>query len=387
MSKVDELAARASERAGLDDFGGDSWREGLSILVDSLETHPGVTDSGREFCYGRYVDALWNRLRVTEYAARHPEVLAEKVEHPLFILGMPRTGTTVASYLLDQDPARRSLLHWEAGDSVPPASTRTLRSDPRCLAKKAELDALARAVEAAGAGMPHWEDADGPTECIFVQNQDFKALSWDAWMPDARYSDWLLRTDMRSAYQYQRAVLQILQSRAPGSWSLKMPSHAVHIEALLAVFPDARLVWAHRDPFRATASLCSIWVQPKQQVLGGALDLHSLAPIAISQLREHVERPLRARERIGAQRFFDLHYAELMRDPIGQMQALYAWAGDVLTPETERRMQAWLERNPQDRFGPRPYSFEQFGLERADLEPVFEKYLSTFDIELEPMAA
>jgi hypothetical protein len=206
-------------------------------------------------------------------------------------------------------------------------------------------------------------------------------------MPDARYSDWLLRTDMRSAYQYQRAVLQILQSRAPGSWSLKMPSHAVHIEALLAVFPDARLVWAHRDPFRATASLCSIWVQPKQQVLGGALDLHSLAPIAISQLREHVERPLRARERIGAQRFFDLHYAELMRDPIGQMQALYAWAGDVLTPETERRMQAWLERNPQDRFGPRPYSFEQFGLERADLEPVFEKYLSTFDIELEPMAA
>lgn len=386
MSSVEQLAEAAAKRAGLDDFGGDSWREGLAILVDTLETHPGVTDAGRKHCYSAYVDALWNRLRVVDYARRHPELLRERIERPLVILGMPRTGTTVASYLLDQDPARRSLLNWEAGDSVPPATSATLRSDPRCLARKAALDQFARAAEAAGAGMSHWEDADGPTECIFVQNQDFKAFVWDAWMPDGRYSDWLLAADMTSAYAYEKRVLQILQSRAPGIWSLKMPSHAVHIEALLAAFPDARLVWTHRDPFRATASLCSIQVQPKQQALGGRLDLRSLAPIAISQMRAHVTRPLRARERIGAARFFDLHYAELMRDPIGQMRALYAWAGDELTPEVERRMRAWLERNPQDRFGARPYSFGQFGLTRRQLEPVFEEYLSAFEIELEPLA-
>jgi sulfotransferase family protein len=382
---VDELAEAAAKRAQLDDFGGDSWREGLSILVDALETFPGVQESGCRFFYGMVVDALWNRLRVVDHAKRHPAVRRERIERPLVILGMPRTGTTVASYLLDQDPKRRSLLHWEARDSVPPATTETLRSDPRCLARKAALDQAARAIEAAGQGFSHWEDADGPTECIFIQNQDFKALVWDAWMPDARYSDWLLGADLTSAYAYHQLVLQILQSQAPGTWSLKMPSHAVHIDALLATYPDVRIVWAHRDPFRATASLCSIQVQPKAMTLGSALDPRSIAPIAISQMRAHVSRALRARERIGAQRFFDLHYADLMRDPIGEMRRLYAWAGDELAPEVEQRMKDWLARNPQDRFGARPYSFEQFGLTRRQLEPVFAEYLATFAIELEPI--
>jgi hypothetical protein len=387
MTTPDELAQKAAARAQLDDFGGDSWREGLSILVDTLETFPGVQEPGRRFLYGMAVDALWNRLRVVDHAKRHPETLRERIERPLVILGMPRTGTTVASYLLDQDPERRSLLHWEARDSVPPATTETLRTDPRCVARKQALDQAARAIEAAGQGFSHWEDADGPTECIFVQNQDFKALVWDAWMPDARYSDWLLGAAMTSTYAYHKRVLQILQSNAPGTWSLKMPSHAVHIETLLATYPDVRIIWAHRDPFRATASLCSIQVQPKGMTLGSALDLRSIAPVAISQMRAHVERALRARERIGAQRFFDLHYADLMRDPIGEMRRLYAWAGDELVPEVEQRMKDWLARNPQDRFGARPYSFEQFGLTRRRLEPVFAEYLAAFEIELEPMQA
>ena len=382
MGTVEDLRARASERTGLDAPGDDTWQEGLGVLVDSLERHD-VLESGREFVYGMYVDALANRLRVVDYLQQHPETGDERIECPLVVLGMPRTGTTVASYLLDQDPRRRSLLNWEASDSVPPATSSTLRTDPRCLAKKAELDAFARALEEAGNGMAHWEDADGPTECIFLHNQDFKALLWDAWMPDATYYRWLFDTDMTSAYEYERSVLQILQSRAPGVWSLKMPSHSVHIETLLATFPDVRIVWAHRDPFRATASLCSVWTDTKAMVLGGAYDPERLGASATEQMRVHVERPLRARERIGADRFFDLHYADLVRDPIAQMRALYEWAGDEFEPDLEQRMQAWLDRNPQDRFGSRHYAFGQFGLDRTELESVFDEYLSTFDIELE----
>jgi hypothetical protein len=382
MGMVDELATRASERTHLDDFGDPSWREGLSLLVASLEQE-GILEAGRAFQYEKYEDALVNRLRVVDYLARHPEIRDEAIERPLVILGMPRTGTTVASYLLDQDPARRSLLNWEAENSVPPPTTATLRTDPRCLAKKAQLEEFAAQLAAAGQGMPHWEDADGPTECMFVQNQDFKALLWDAAMPDPTYYRWLLHTDVTSTYEYERLVLQLLQSRAPGTWSLKMPSHAVYIETLLTVFPDARIVWTHRDPFRATASLCSVWVGAKQMVLGDALDVGDLGEYATEQMREHVERPLRARSRIGADRFFDLHYADLMRDPIGQMESLYEWAGDEFTPELTGRMRTWLDTNPQDRFGPRPYSFEQFGLDRAELDRTFDEYLSTFDIELE----
>jgi hypothetical protein len=381
-SPSDELVTRACERAGLDDFGGDSWREGLGVLVKSVESTPGVNPGGRDFVYGQFIDALWNRLRIVDYLRRHPEVADERVERPLVILGLPRTGTSLASYLLDQDPQRRSLLTWEAEDSVPPSTPETLRADPRCLKKKAELEILAEGLKAANIPMVHWDEADGPTECVFVQNQDFKAYLWEAFMPNSAYADWLLEADMTSAYAYERSVLQLLQSRAPGAWSLKMPSHAVHIEALLATFPDVRIVWAHRDPFKATASFLRLNYLSRA-VLGCRVDADAVVSNVLRQLRAHIVRPMKARKHIGGDRFFDLHYAALMRDPIGVMRSLYDWAGDELTASTEQSMLDWLERNPQDRFGVQPHSLDGTGVTRADLDPVFAEYLSAFDIELE----
>jgi hypothetical protein len=379
---LSDLVTRACERAGLDDFGEDTWRDGLRLLVDTCESAPGVNPGGRDFVYGQFVDALWNRLRVIDYVKRHPEVSHKRIERPLVVLGLPRTGTSLASYLLDQDPLRRSLLTWEAEDSVPPSTPDTLRTDPRCLKKKAELDVLAEGLKAANIPMVHWDEADGPTECLFVQNQDFKAYLWEAFMPSAAYADWLLHTEMSSAYAYERTVLQVLQSRAPGTWSLKMPSHAVHIETLLATFPDARIVWAHRDPFKSTASFLRLNYLSRA-VLGADIDIDVIVPNVLGQLKEHIARPLATRRRIGDGRFFDLHYAELMRDPIGVMRSLYLWAGDELTDSTESAMRHWLDSHPQDRFGVVPYSLEGSGVTRSDLEPVFAEYLSVFDIELE----
>jgi hypothetical protein len=380
--QADQLVTRACERAGLEDFGGDSWREGLALLVQTVESATGVGAGGREYVYGQFVDALWNRLRVIDYLKQHPEISTERIERPLVVLGLPRTGTSLASYLLDQDPRRRSLLTWEAANSVPPVSRATLRTDPRCLKKKAELAVLAEGLKAANIPMVHWDEADGPTECMFVQNQDFKAYLWEAFMPDAAYADWLLDADMTSTYAYERSVLQMLQSRAPGMWSLKMPSHAVHIETLLTTFPDVRIVWAHRDPFKAAASFLRLNYLSRA-VLGAKIDAAEVVRNVLRQLQAHLTRPLRARARIGDDRFFDLHYTALMRDPIGAMRSLYEWAGDELTPSTEEAMHDWLKRNPQDRFGVQPYSLDGAGLTTAELEPVFDEYLSKFDIERE----
>jgi hypothetical protein len=381
-SAIDDLVTRACERAGMDDFGSDSWREGLSLLVETCESAPGVNPGGRDFVYGQFVDALWNRLRVVDYVKHHPEINEQRIERPLVVLGLPRTGTSLASYLLDQDPLRRSLLTWEAEDSVPPSTPNTLRTDPRCSKKKAELDVLAEGLKAANIPMVHWDEADGPTECVFVHNQDFKAYLWEAFMPTTAYADWLLRTDMSSAYEYERLVLQVLQSRAPGTWSLKMPSHAVHIETLLATYPDVRIVWAHRDPFKSTASFLRLNYLSRA-VLGADVDLEVIVPNVLRQLKEHVDRPLAARRRIGDDRFFDLHYADLMRDPVAVMQSLYNWAGDDLTASTEQAMRDWLKAHPQDRHGVAPYSLDGSGATRSDLEPIFNEYLSVFNIELE----
>jgi hypothetical protein len=388
VATPDDVLQLAAQRTGLTETESDSWREGLALMLDEINNSPAFTPSGRERVLDDATNALGRRLQVHGYIQAHPEVLESPVERPLFVLGMPRTGTTVISYLLDQDPARRSLLHWQCVDPIPPASTEMLRTDPRCLALLDEQRKILEFIKQANMALPHWEDADGPTEDMFIHNQDFKGLSWDSFLPTDRYARWLFdEADMSSTYEYQKRYLQVLQSPSPkagGAWSLKMPSHSVHIDALLKVFPDARLVWAHRDPYKATGSLCNLWRLPQSLVMNTELlDQTEMARNAVWQMRYHVERPLRARDRIGDERFFHMYYHEMMRDPMDVMRRLYEWADEPLATETEARMQNWLAAHPQDRFALNAYSLDQYGLTVQQLEPIFAEYLDTFDIELE----
>jgi hypothetical protein len=381
----DDILKLAAQRTGLTALDSDSWRDGLAIVIDEVNTSPAFTPSGREKILNDAADALGRRMQVHDYTTAHPEVLDAPVERPLIVLGMPRTGTTVISYLLDQDPRRRSLLHWECVYPIPPATSDTLRTDPRCLALLEQQQNILKFVKEANMPLPHWEDADGPTEDMFIHNQDFKGLSWDAFLATQRYAQWLFdETDMTTTYEYQKRYLQVLQSTAPGTWSLKMPSHSVHIDALLRVFPDARLIWAHRDPYKATGSLANMWKLPKGMTLHpDAVDYQALGRDAMNQMRVHVERPLRARDRIGDARFFHMYYHEMMRDPIDVMRRIYDWVGDELTPETEGRMRKWLADHPQDHYGVNSYRLDEYGLTVEQLTPIFTEYLDTFDIELE----
>jgi hypothetical protein len=384
LPSADDVLRQAQEQTGLKDLDSDSWREGLTVLLEAVDD-PLMNDGGRAAVVSRAVAALASRLQLHDYVQRHPEVHEETIEHPLMIMGMPRTGTTMASYMLAADPARRSLLNWETTHLVPPATTETLRTDPRCLSMLQARKQALESMMSSGKAIAHWEEADGPTECIFLHAHDFKALSFESFTRSTHYTDWLLdEADMTTAYEYEKLVLQVKQSRASGVWNLKMPSHAVHIEALLAVFPDARLVWAHRDPYKAAGSLCNLLKTPASAIS----DPEHVDPALIGQnvkrqLREHVMRPLRVREQIGADRIFDLYYHDLVHDPLGCMHALYDWAGDTLTSEVEDAMRSWLTDNPQHKFGVATYSLDEYDLSVAELEPVFEEYLRTFDIELE----
>src|SRR5438094_660551 len=134
-------AARA-KTGGLPDPDSDSWREGLEILLRDHAKADILSERGQASMKSRYVDALATRMHVDDYIRQHPEVAEAPVERPVFILGMPRTGTTMVSYMMDADPANRSLLKWEAYEGVLPAAPGALRSDPRCLAEKAKDDAL-----------------------------------------------------------------------------------------------------------------------------------------------------------------------------------------------------------------------------------------------------
>ena len=376
---ADQVVDEAIARAGHDRFDAMTWREGLDrYMAEAAQLE--FSEAGDARMHGNFVDLLTTRLKVADYLAGRPELLERPIEKPLFVFGIPRTGTTLVSNLLACDPARRSALTWEIDDPVPPATSATLKTDPRAIARlKQEKAMLAARPEM---GKYYRSSAVYPNECMFILIQDFRGLALESRGKLPGYRDWLLADDMMSAYTYQKKFLQLLQADAPGSWNLKMPSHALWLDTVKQVFPDARFVWTHRDPFTAMGSFCSI-ITMGHTAFTGNPDRAFIGQDCTYQAGLHADRIMDYRETHGADSMVNIHYDRLMNDPIATMRGLYAALGDDFTPEAEAAMQAWLDDNPQGKFGKHEYKLDQYGLSVEQLQPVFERYLSTYDVARE----
>ena len=377
---ADQLIDAACKATGLTDFGGDSFHEGLEILVADVNADTQRPPEFVERNAGMFTKILIDRLNVINAIKQRPEVLDAPVPRPVFVFGIPRTGTTLLSNLLAADPARRSPLHWELHDPVPPPTTETLYSDPRALAALEEERKMLEAYPEAG--KIYRMSAIYPYECVTIMAHDFRTVMLESAGKLPNYRDFIFESDWTPAYEYHKKFLQLHQADAPGIWNLKMPSHALQLETLLKIYPDARLIWTHRDPYTATGSFCSI-IALGHQNFAGHVDTDWIAENIPWQAREHVERVMDVRSRMGHDRIIDSHYADLLRDPIDSMRKLYAALGDEFTPEAEAAMQAWLDDNPQRKFGKHEYKLDQYGLSKEKLEPLFEHYLSEYDVEPE----
>ncbi len=380
---AERLVETAQVGTGLSDMGGDSYAEGLGVLVRDFNR--GIaTDLYNERGISRtrddIVHYLTNRLKITDYLRQRPELAARKIERPVFVMGVPRTGTTLLSNLLGADPARRSTLTWEVDDPVPPATSATLKTDPRALARLAQE----RAMLAANPDMGKYYrgSATYPNECVFFMAHDFKTLMLESKGILPEYKEFIFGCDMASAYAYHRKFLSVLGADAPGTWNLKMPSHALYLEALFAEYPDARVIWTHRDPYAAAASLCSL-ISLSHQAHMGRIDTAWLGENYPWQAREHAERIMDFRDKFGEDRIIDVHYADMLADPIGVMKRLYTKLGDAFTPEAEAGIAGWLADNPQDKFGRHEYKLAKYGVSLAQLEPMFEHYLARYDVARE----
>jgi hypothetical protein len=384
MPPADQLVDEACAQTGLDDFGGEGFREGLAIYCDSLEREAQLNEIGSMAVPGTIVASLSNRLRVVDWARRHPEVAAQPIEAPLVVIGMFRAGTTFLSYLLDQDRRNRPLLQWESGDSVPPASPADHRSGPRVDAAReqsAMLEQLNPRVR-----VVHHEEADGPTECIAVMSQDFKSLSWEAIANVPMYGEWLLQTDQRSAYEYHRLALQVLQSGGVGGrWTLKSPHHAIALEALTAVYPDARLVLLHRDPVVLSASVCSL-ISTLSSTFSDADHQRYIAAHWTAMLDESIGRIDAFRRAHPEHPILDVQYADLVQDPLATVEKLYSSLGDDLDEAATAAMTAYVGANPKGKFGVHGYDLAEFGLDGAELAERFAGYVARYDIPTERAA-
>ncbi len=367
----DEILDAARSRTNLADPDSDSWREGLDILTRDHNKVDLLSERGWSTMKARYVDALAARMQLDDYLRAHPAPLSKPVERPVFILGLPRTGTTMVSYLMDADPANRSLLKWEAYNAAPPATPGALRTDPRCVAEKAKDEAIIKANPTGVA--QHFEAGDGPTECVHLLAQDFKSLMFAVLSTTPTYHDWILFCDMSSAFAHRKRVLQVLQSTNPGRWVLKMPSDSMFIRTLFAIFPDARVIWTHRDPFASLASGLSLRLTGRK-IFNKDPDIEYMRQRFPLQMALHAMRPLQmARERPND--IYNLYYDDLVADPLAQLKKIYNWLGYPWTRNAETGMRGWLKANPQNRFGVHRYSLAQWGFTRVELEPYFSDYL------------
>ena len=377
---AEQLIEQARKATGLERFDSDSYREGLDVFLKDVNACEYI-ESGMQRLVSTVVGALSTRLKVTAYLEQRPELLKRPIERPVFVFGVPRTGTTLLSNLLAADPNRRSPLTWEIDDPVPPPTTATLFSDPRALARlESERQMLAARPEM---GKYYRNSAIYPNECMFFIHADFKALMWEGRGVLPHYRDWLFhQADLSSTYEYHKRFLQLLQADAPGVWNLKQPSHALWIEALLKVYPDARLVWTHRDPLTATGSFCSLMSLSHKGFMGKTDDAW-LGTNYPWQAVEHAKRIMDFRDKFGEDRVIDVHYADLMRKPVDTMRTLYQALGDDFTAEAESSMTQWINDNPQDKFGRHEYKLAQYGLTPDQVRGMFERYLSRYDVESE----
>jgi len=372
---ADALLATAKALAGVDEVRDDSFYEGLERFASAFAAQDGLTNLGRNLAEGQAVGNLANRLSVDEYVAHHPEVLDRPVERPLVILGMPRTGTTLVVNLLAQVPSLRPLLNWEGLTSVPPPEATNYDRDPRLVVRRQQLRALR---ETGPLAAVHWEEADDPAECTVLHQQDFKALVLTAFVSDPSYAEWLLSVDVSSTYRYEKRALQVLQWNVRGRWLLKMPAHAVHLEELFAEFPDADVVVCHRDPTTALASACSQRGRFHQMVFD-RVDREAIRSTSLRVLVESSIRPIRWRDAHGGDRFYDVHYADLLSDPVGQLRKITEYFGEPWSRATEESALRRVRDRPQSHYGRHHYSADEYGIRREEVEPLFAEYLSRYE--------
>jgi hypothetical protein len=377
------LLAKAGRQTGLADFGDDAFRDPLGRLVAALEEEARLTLLGRIVARNDLVRLLVNRLRVTDVRRRHPEIDAGTVARPIFILGLPRTGTSILHELLAQDPANRVPMTWEVMEPVPPPEAATFETDPRIARVEQHFAGIDRLLP--DFKSMHPMGARLPQECVAITQYEFASLVWHTTHRVPSYQAWLDATDHRRVYAAHRRWLQYLQWKAPaGRWVLKSPGHLWTLDALLAVYPDACIVQTHRDPLRVIASLVSL-ICTLRSIATDDVDPHEIGADWTARLAAGLTHTMRVRAALPASQAFDVQFREFMRDEIAMVRRIYTHFGRELSAEAETRMRLFLAENRADKHGRHTYGLALGGLDEAIERRRYAEYQEHHAIPSEPV--
>lgn len=375
---VDKLIQAACKKAGLKDFGDEWFIEPLTVLVDSINREANLTPLGKLIQKSRLESALVIRLRVQALLKQHPEILDVDLGKIIVIAGLQRTGTTTLHRLLAADPDMRALLSWEALNPLPLPKEKPGNPEPRIAQARTAEKGLAYLAPEFFAIHPVEHDA--PEEDILLLDLSFMSQSPEATLHVPTYARWLEQQDHTRAYEYLRVLLKILMWQRPASnWVLKTPHHMEFLDTLLNVFPEAVIVQTHRDPQKTTGSFCSM-VSHGRGVFSDDVDPIEVAHHWVRKVDRLMRRSIAVREQFGNERFIDVSYYDLVKDPVQEIARIYAFAGLDFTDRARKAVMAVTQKDVQNRYGKHRYNLADFNLTPADIESTYGYYRQQYGI-------
>ncbi len=381
---ADDLMERARRSTGLSDFGHDTFREPLEQLIASLTADAGLTALGYNIAARQLTDALENRLRLNACITAEPEITRARITRPVFIVGMPRTGTSILHELVAQDPNARVPLTWEVSRPTPPPETDSYETDPRIQECNESLAGIDRLIP--GFRKMHRMDAQLPQEDVSMTSLEFTSMVYEASFRLPSYTGWFHHeADMRPAYRLHRCFLQVLQWRCPANhWILKSPGHLWALDALLAEYPDACLIQTHRDPLEIMSSLTSL-VATLRALASDRVDPHDIAREWSELNAQAYDASVDARESglIAPDRVIDIHFADFMSDPFAQIRRIYEKFDLDYTDAADVRMRAYLAEHSNEEHGRHTHRFEDTGLDVGEARERVKRYMDYFDVPSE----
>jgi hypothetical protein len=367
-----ELHASATKITGLTDFGADDYTDGMAVLLESYARDAGLTPAGRRVKRSFLRGALMARLLSEAAWASYPDYARVAIERPIFVTGLPRTGTTALHRLLTADPAHQGLEMWLTQAPGPRPPRDTWAANPVFRQIQAGFDR--HHVEHPEFMGVHFMAADQVEECWQILRQSGRSISYECLAHLPAYSRWLSGQDWTAAYRRHRRNLQLIGLPDAGRrWVLKNPSHLFALDALLAVYPDALVIQTHREPAAAVASVCSLAGQASR----GWSTVFTGEVIGRDQLElwaRGLELFTAARARRDPAQFCDVDYAEFAADPLAVIESVYARLGRTLSGGAADAMRALMADGAGT--GARPshrYALRDFGL---TAEQVSERFLA-----------
>ncbi|MEB2284284.1 MAG: hypothetical protein B6D46_04280 [Polyangiaceae bacterium UTPRO1] len=381
-TRLDEqsILDEARRKAGLSDFGDESFREPLRVLLAALDEEAGLRDFGRAAQRSRIVDLLVNRLRAEDAFRRHPEILDEEIGAPIVIVGLPRTGTTLLHRTLAQDARFYSARWFECRYPAPFPGGRLGAGDPRIVQAQSEVRAMLDGSPALAAIHPL--DALAPDEEILLLEHSFLSTVPESAANVPSYGRWLDAQDQTPGYRYLHRLLQFLQWQKARSgergerWVLKTPHHLGYADVLLEVFPGARIVQTHRDPVESIPSLASM-ITALWGLIAERVDPKVVGRLWNDKMAAALRRCLAVRER-HPDRFVDVWYLDAVRDPVAEAARIYDAVGMPFLPEVEQAMRAFMATHPREGRPPHQYTLAEFGLAPEGIARDFAEYRARF---------